>query len=521
MGYNPQGIMNIYEIIRRWHQGHTISGIAATLNLDRKTVRKYIQAVREAGVNRQTPLAEEAELLGILQPLVPSQERPRPAAEQFAPYRQEIMGLLEDPADPLTLKSAWQVICHRHPEITASYSSLKRVARGWRPARRSTWRHETPPGQLTQIDYGKVGLLYDPEAGRRRTVYAFIATLCWSRYKFVEFVWSQDQQAFVGSHLRMGAFWGGMSQVLLIDCLKSGVLKPDRYDPQLNPLYRQMAEHYGCFIDPARPGRPKDKGKVERAVQPVRELFRRLKALDPDLTLAKANKKALHWCRHENGMTPHGTTGEKPWECFDQTERPALRALPEAEFQLARWKQVRVHVDQYVQYEKAYYSLPARYVGRTLWLRADPERIELYDGDFGLVKCYQRGAGRRFSDPEDFPDNIQAMMASQNVQHLIRKASRIGTYTRRYLEALLQPHAMRNLRKAMGVLALAETHSTEFVEAAARQALAGKVFTYKGFRQLLEAPQAELPIPISPQTQQWVRGSDYFTHTTNPQQNNS
>lgn len=515
MGYNPQGIMDIYEIIRRWHQGHTIRGIAATLKVDRKTVRKYIQAAQQAGVRLQDPLAEASELLGMLQPLVPSGDRPKPAAAQFAPYRQEILALLEDPADPLTLKSTWQVICHRHPEITASYSSLKRVARRWRPARPGTWRHETPPGQQAQVDYGKMGLLYDPESGRRRTVYAFVATLSWSRYKYVEFVWSQDQQGFVGSHLKMFEFWGGVPRTLVPDNLKSGVIGPDRYDPQLNPLYRQMAEHYGCFIDPARPGRPKDKGKVERTVPPVRDLFRRLKALDPGLTLAEANQKALHWCRQENGMTRHGTTGEQPWECFDQTERVALLPLPEASFQLARWKKVKVHVDQYVQFDKTYYSLPARYVGRSLWLRATPERIELFDEEFGLVKAYQRGPGRRFSDPEDFPDNIQAMMSQHSVKNLLGKATRIGPYTRRYLEALLQPHAMRNLRKAMGIIELAGTHSAELVEAAARQGLAEHIFTYKGFRRLLEAPQAELPIPISPRTQPWVRDADYFTHNSN------
>lgn len=116
----------------------------------------------------------------------------------------------------------------------------------WKPSTRAaTWRHETEPRQQMQIDYGKMGLLWDPQAGRNRVVHGFIGTLSWSRYKFVEFVWGQDQQCFVGSHKKMGTFFGGMSRVLLIDCLKSGVIKPDLYDPLLNPLYRQMADHYG------------------------------------------------------------------------------------------------------------------------------------------------------------------------------------------------------------------------------------------------------------------------------------
>jgi len=386
--------------------------------------------------------------------------------------------------------------------------------RGWTPSTtRATWRHETPPGLQTQIDYGKMGLLKDPESGRNRVVHAFIGTLSWSRYKYVEFVWGQDQQSFVRSHIKMAAFWGGMSQVLVIDCLKSGVIKPNLYDPHLNPLYRNMAEHYGCFVDPARPARPKDKGKVERAVQPVRDLFRRLKAMEPELTLAGANTRALQWCRHENGMVPHGTTGEKPWLCFQSTEAGKLLPLPEEGFQLARWKQVKVHVDQFVQFEKAYYSVGKPYVGRKLWLRATPERIELYSADFALVKCYQRSPGRRFSDPEDFPDNVQAMMANCSVRNLLEKAARIGPHTARYLEALLQPHAMRNLRKAMGVLDLAGKHPADSVEATSRQALASRTFTRKGFIQHLETRQAELPIPVSAQTEKLTRPGDYFTHS--------
>lgn len=515
MGYNPQGIMNIYEIIRRWHAGQTISSIADTLNLDRKTVRRYIHSAQQLGIDRQAGLPEEADLLALLESLRPSDERQKPAAEQFEPYREEIQALTEDPQDPLTLKSVWQVITHRHPEITASYSSLKRVARRWAPPTPgASWRHETPPGLQTQVDYGKMGLLYDLATNRKRVVYAFIGTLSWSRYKYVEFVWGQDQQCFVGSHIKMGAFWGGMSQVLLIDCLKSGVIKPHLYDPELNPLYRQMAEHYGCFVDPARPGRPKDKGKVERAVQPVRDLFRRLKAMDPTLTLAQANKKALHWCRYENGMSTHGTTGEKPWECFQASERGKLLPLPAQEFQLARWKQVKVHVDQFVQFEKAYYSVGRQYVGRRLWLRATSGHIELYTSSFALVKCFQRGPGRRFSDPEDFPENIQAMMNNYSVKNLIDKAAGIGPNTARYVEALLQPHAMRNLRKAMGVMDLAGKHPAGVVETASRQAIAEGAFTRKAFIRILEARQGELPIPISPRTRQLTRPGDYFIHNS-------
>jgi hypothetical protein len=226
------------------------------------------------------------------------------------------------------------------------------------------------------------------------------------------------------SHVKMGAFWGGMSQVLLIDCLKSGVIKPDLYDPGLNPLYRQMAEHYGCFVDPARPGRPKDKGKVERVVPPVRDLFRRLKAMHPGLRLAEANKKALYWCRYENGMTPHGTTGEKPWECFQATEANKLLALPRgvpAGPVEDRSKYMSINL---YNSKKPTTRLAKQYVGRQLWLRATTPRA--LNSMITILPWSKplRGPGRRFSDPGDFPENIQAMMnRNYSVRSLLDKAA--------------------------------------------------------------------------------------------------
>ncbi|MDZ7772218.1 MAG: hypothetical protein U5K31_05685 [Balneolaceae bacterium] len=215
-------------------------------------------------------------------------------------------------------------------------------------------------------------------------------------------------------------------------------------------------------------------------------------------------------------MTRHGTTGEKPWECFQATEQGVLGVLPQQAFELADWKAVRVHPYQYVQFEKTYYSLPQRYVGHRLCLRADARQIELYDEGFSLIKCFPRQSGRRrVSDPADFPVHIQTMMNSYSVRQIREQARGVGPDTTRYLETLLTPHAMQNLRKAMGILSLAEKHSPQLVETAARQALAASIFHYKGFRALLEAPQTERPIPLSSETRPFIRSGDYFTHTPN------
>ncbi len=131
--------------------------------------------------------------------------------------------------------------------------------------------------------------------GTKKTVYAFIATASYSRHKYVEFVFSQDQKNFIASHVGMFECFGGVFEMINLDNLKAGVIKPSLYDPVINRAYRELAEHYDSFIHPCRVSSPQDKGKVERDVQTVREQFRKFLALDPNLDLASANRRIAQY----------------------------------------------------------------------------------------------------------------------------------------------------------------------------------------------------------------------------------
>ena len=311
--YKPFTAMDIYDIIRRWHGGAGIRPISRALETDRKTVRRYIEQAKAAGISREQPLPAKEALLPLLAAIIPDNERPQPARNSFEPYRDDIIALITHPSDPLKPKTAYEVICTRH-HVAASYSTFKRFIRDTRiviPAQASTCRLETPAGEELQVDYGRMGRLpcrssssqglYNPLTQKERMVYAFIATLSFSRLKYVEFVFTQDQKSFVACHQRMFEFFGGVPKHIVIDNLKDGVIKPDLYEPKLNRLYQEFAEHYGFFIDPARVRHPKDKGKVERAVPVVREMFRKLKALYSPLEIARANYFATEWTLLENG----------------------------------------------------------------------------------------------------------------------------------------------------------------------------------------------------------------------------
>jgi DNA-binding transcriptional ArsR family regulator len=163
MSFSPKGLMDIYEIVSRWHAGYTISHISRALGVDRKTIRRHVAAAEATGMLRSKPLPPRDQLLPMLAPLVIARKRSMPARSMFEPFRDEILRLLEDQQEPLKPKTVFEVLCHRHA-VEASYSSFKRYIRTllarkeWRAdhvsirvgARRGTavglWERRAPPG---------------------------------------------------------------------------------------------------------------------------------------------------------------------------------------------------------------------------------------------------------------------------------------------------------------------------------------------------------------------------------------
>jgi transposase len=514
MAYKLFEAMDIYNIIMRWHAGYNIQQISNTLEIDRKTVRTYIKLVEKAGIVHDQPLPEKAELLERLVPLIPANKRPQPGQNVFEPYKDEIILLITNQNDPLKPKTAYEVICARHP-IGASYSSFKRFIRHYRiggSKSRSTCRFETAAGEEVQIDYGYMGLLYDPHTKKAYRVYAFIATLSCSRHKYVEFVRRQDQRSFIASHIRMFEFFGGVAKCVVIDNLKDGILKPDLYDPKFNRAYQELADHYGFFIDPARVRHPKDKGQVERSVPVVREQFRKFKALYPQLDLATANKLVHDWSVLNYGMKPHGTTGLKPFEVHQEIEKLALLPLPTAPFEIAKWKEAKVHVDQFIQFEKKFYAVPDEYIDNTVWVRGTDKVVQIFY-NYQLIKQYARSHQTRMFDPKDFPPNAQVMLGEKAMQNLIARAETIGPNFKQLIVEVLSPHAKLNYRRALGLLHFHGKFPQPLLETAAAMAMTHKIYFPPQFKRLLEKLQApEEPIPISGETLELLRTPEYFVH---------
>jgi len=516
MGYKKMKSQDIYNIFRRWHSGQKIKEIARTEGLDRKTVRKYLNKLANLGLNKDIVMPDKISFFKAIEGIFPEIHRTKERSDELTKYLEDIKALIKNPKEGVKPKTAFEIIKERKG-VRCSYETFKRFSRmqGLTVIEKNTTiRIELPPGQEIQLDYGKVGFF--EENGNRRVVYAFACVLSHSRLPFIQFVYTQQSESFVESNIAMIEFYEGATERINLDNLKSGVIKADLWDPKLNKSYSEMAEHYGVFLDPARPASPKDKGKIERMIPTARELFLKLKNLYPGESLTEINRRALNWCRNEYGMKKHGTTGLKPWEVYEEIEKPILKKLPEERFEIPVWKQAKVHPDQFVQFEKKRYSLPAKYRGELVWIRKSGNRIRIFQ-EHRMIREYLIPKGHRAYEKNDFPEIIREMMDGGFPKYLLNSAEKYGQEVYSLIKNILTPHAYLNSRKAQGMLDVVNKYyEKNYFHTVLEKALRNRIYHPSCFRNMLEDEEKKSvssePVPLSEKGRLMTRESEYYFH---------
>lgn len=451
MARRPIPMIELDELMYRWQQGHTISQLSRSLGQSRQTVRKYLRLAEKHGATRDGDQAQRTRVLAAMRAAgVKPAVQTSPSHRRLAPYQEQIRAWLGEP--DMTMKQIWRLL--RERGVKLSYPSVKRFVHSTLApiTPRVTVRIETPPGQQAQVDFGSARVRFGEKV---RQLWVFVLTLSFSRHRFVRFVERQDLPNWLDCHVRAFEFFGGVPKTVLLDNLKAGVVRPDLYDPTINRAYAELERHYGFVVDPAKVATPEHKGKVERQVPVVRQ---QLVAGRSYVDLADLNQKALVWCREQVGRELHGTTCEAPMARFEQLEQATLRPLPAQPFDPPTWAEAKVHPDHHLVFERSYYSLPTRFVGKTVWVRATRRLVEIYCDD-ALVKTHPR-ANRRGSwvtDQTDYPEAAKAFLFAHPA-YCRQQAAELGPHVARMVEEILAEHAIRNLRKAQGVLRLADKY---------------------------------------------------------------
>ena len=290
-------VIDVTEILMHWHAGRSLSEMAGSLDVDRKTLRKYIAPAVAAGIAPGRPARGQEEWAGLVRGWFPQLSDTRlrqvtwPAIEKHHEY---ITAQLKA---GVRMSTIWQRLRDEHG-LAVSVQSFRRYVAANVPeeVRRAQVRVLDPrpseAGEQAQIDYGQLGRWADPVTGKLRTIWAFVMVLCCSRHMFVRPVLKLDQRAWTECHLAAFEFFGGVPARLVPDNLRTGVDQPDLYDPKINRSYAELAAHYGCLIDPARSRKPRDKARVERPMPYVRDSFWRGREFT---SLAQMQAGAARW----------------------------------------------------------------------------------------------------------------------------------------------------------------------------------------------------------------------------------
>jgi len=350
------------------------------------------------------------------------------------------------------------------------------------------------PGAECQLDFGYLGLLFDPVSGRQRKVHALIFTACYSRHMFVWLSFTQTLAAFIAGCEAAWVFFGGVFKVLIPDNASAVVAGADAVNPRFTAGWLDYAQHCGYATDPARVRSPKDKPRVERAVQYVRGNFF---AGEHFTGLAGAQAAAEAWCRDVAGMRIHGTIQARPVEVFAAHEAGALLPLP-APYDVPVFAKVKVHRDFHVEIGRALYSAPKDYLGCYLDARADSALVKLFHHGV-LVKIHPRQQpGRRSTDPADLPAE-KTTYAMRDVTALAKAAHRhgdaIGVYAERLLDTDLPWTKMRQVYRLLG---LVRRYGPGPVDQACARALEVDVVNVTKIASMLERATENTPPPPRP-----------------------
>lgn len=512
MARRRMAVTDIMEILVAWDAGEGNAAIARRLGYSRPTTRKYTEAARAHGLIRGAGRRSEAAWLALARDVMAGVAARRTpgvvtaGVAQHHDYLARHVGQVQVSVLHQRLRD--------ERGLTASWGAFYRyVARHWpdrlHRAPRVTVRRDDPPaGEEAQVDFFYAGLWDDPEAGRRRKLYAFLMTLSHSRHQFLYPVVAEDALAWLGGHAAAFAFFGGVPRRVVPDNLTAGVARPDRYDPRVNRAYGELARHYGCLVDPARVAHPRDKPRVERGVAYARESF--FRGRDGG-TLAALRADAARWCREVAGQRTHGTTGERPAVAFRQREGPALLPLPPQPWELAIWTSALVGADCHLRAGGAAYSVPYRHVNARLDVRLGQRTVQIYDGA-SPVTTHARQTTGRVTRLDHYPEAGQAFLRGTPLACL-RQAEGVGAATAALVRALLAEATLTRLREARAVLRLGERYPAERLDRACQRATTLGDGRYRTVRGILErgldrlAPEAP---PVAQAAGAFLRGPAAF-----------
>jgi transposase len=491
----------------------SVRALSRALGLSVGAVSKYLRALRTCGIG-----AAEADALSEveLERRVFGITAPATVTHRAAPDCAWIHGELKRHRH-VTLQLLWEEYTAEHGAAAYQRSAFCQIYRDWAKRLKRSMRQRHFAGEKMFVDYaGRTVPIYGYGGEVAYQAHLFISALGASGCAYAEATRSETLPDWLGSHVRALEFYGAAPTIIVPDNPKVGVTRADRYEPDLQRSYEEMAAHYRCVVIPARPYRPKDKSRVELSVLLIyRWILARLRH-QKFLSLEDLNTAIRSLLPLLNDRLFQRLPGSRR-SVFEALDRPAMRALPAASYVFAEWKELTVAFDYHVDIDGHYYSVPHALVGYTAWARYSAGSVEVFFRSERVathVRSYQRGVHTTIA--EHMPKSHRAH-AEWSPRRLIQWGESIGPHTGAVVEHLLRskPHPEQGYRACLGLLSLSREYGEHRLETASALALRLSSPTRKSVKSILQSgrdlPRAQTePLALEMPAHGNVRGPGYY-----------
>ncbi|MFH1453998.1 MAG: IS21 family transposase [Armatimonadota bacterium] len=506
----------IREVLRlRFDFKQSYEKIANSCVISSSTAAEIVFRFKRSGL--PWPLPEEMNDDGLEKKLYPPKPKAvnRPVPD-WAEIHRELKGKY------VTLMLLWQEYSNNNP-LCFGYSWFCHAYEKWRKKTDITMRQHHRFGEKCFVDYaGGTVPIVNGSTGEIQKAQIFVGVLGASNYTYAEAAMSQDISSWIGSHIRMFNYFGGVSEIIVPDNLKSGVKKACYYEPDINPTYLKLAEHYGFAVLPARAGTPKDKAKAENGVLIVGRWILAVLRKRKFYSLTDLNKAVRELLDNVNNRKFQKLPYSRK-QLFEEKEKSALKELPSACFEFGTWKTAKVFIDYHVEVEGHYYSVPYKYVKEKVDIRITSLIIEIFHKGIrvaGHKRSFVKGGSTTLA--EHMPSHHREK-AEWTPERIKRWGSSIGEFAEKMADRIMsqRQHPELGFKSCFGLFRLAKTYGSLRFESACRRAWILRAYSYKSVKSILKTGLDKQALPAnllslprkSSGYHENVRGADYYSKT--------
>jgi len=504
----------IKEVLRLSYQlSLSARQIALSANVSRSTVKDYLVRAERAGID--WPTAESLTEQQIDERLFPSKPFEACAPKALPDFDYIYQELKAHKKFNLTLDLLWREYKEQNPQ-GYQYSQFCERYRRWRKKLDYCMRQDHRGGEKLFVDYGEGLNLVAPKSGEPISTQLFVAVWGASNYTYAEATLTQQLPDWIGSHVRAFSYFGCQPKIVVPDCLKGAVTRACLYEPELNPTYAEMAEHYSICVLPARPAHPKDKAKVETGVLIAKRWI--LSALRHRIfySLTEINSAIRELLERLNTRALRKLKKSRR-ELFDLFDHPKAQPLPEKSYEYAEWRVATVNIDYHIEVKRHYYSVPFRLIREKLDVRVSAHTIEAFlKGERVAAHVRSFISSGHSTLKEHMPPSHQKYL-EWTPSRIVTWGKKIGPSTAELLQKIIESrtHPEQAYRSCLGILRLEKHYPKERVEKGARRALRFGALSFKSLRKILSSgldrlEQDDNSSQSSLPAHENIRGSHYY-----------